>query len=158
VDRSILETLKTRNSVIGILEYFVKLKLTYPIFVDALYDYFVNNESPSIIVDRYRISKKALRARIQRIYEYVSPRRSSIHEIVKIVVNAIKDIKPIYTIDNDYATCNLCQLIIYKDFNVLVDHLRRHRDYVDMCMKKALTSLILQFTASNKYMQHNLNK
>jgi len=135
--------INVRSSIVDLLEYFVKLKLAYPVLADALYDYFVKNESPSMIAEKYGISRNVLRGRIQRIYEYASPRRGTLSNIVKLVAEAVKDIEPVYTRNDWFALCNLCNHAMFADPSVMMDHLVKvHKSYVEYHVEKALNSLI----------------
>jgi len=78
--------------------------------VRALYDYFVNNASPSDIAGRYGIGKHQVRGYVQRIMEKCDGNLARARAIIRRVAPLVLELEPVMVPANDgeLYRCKIC--------------------------------------------------
>ncbi len=129
--------LKSYSSVEKFLRYLVVKALAGRInAIQALYDYIVSNESPSVVAYRHGLSKHQLRGYAQRIIEKAgSELKAKI--LLRIFIPYILNIKPLIILCDDGSFyCPYCN--IRMDSRKVEDHVRSHRDLVTIVTRRIL--------------------
>lgn len=130
-----------KNSLAALLEYLVlKILADKEEVVKALYDYFVEGVSPSVIANKYGLSKHQIRGYVQRIMEKTgSGTRARV--FMKYTIPIIIKIKPVVKrVNGSVAICGLCgeELLI----QVIEDHIRKkHANVINDCINSVVEIL-----------------
>jgi len=129
------------------VEYMVLQRLCNPTAVDAIYDYFVNNLSPMVIVSKYRgkgITKGIIRGYVQRLYEKSHFMYQLIPYMLRRIIPMLQEIEPaIERLDgHDVSRCKICDYTLPNTMKAYVDHVRRrHKDLVDRYTERIINRL-----------------
>jgi len=129
------------------IEYVVLQRLSNPVAVDVMYEYFVNNLSPTAIASKYGgrgITRSAVRGYIQRLYEKSSFMYQLVPHMLRRIAPMLQGIEPVIERLEEYGTsrCKICGTIIsgYPEANVI--HVRRrHKDIIDRHVERIMNGL-----------------
>jgi len=138
--------------LLGVVRYMVTHMLAgNVVVVRSIYEVLGQNDSPSMIVRRYGLSKHAVKGYIQRIVERCGSRRRAeiiVSRVGPIVLGAVE---PIVVDDGNVAVCKLCMVCspdnarMVNDPSVRYSHVRRlHKAVVEMHIRRVLDELRAQ--------------
>jgi len=97
--------------------------------IEALYRYFVLDESIGVVAARYGFTKHQVRGYVQRVIEKV-PRRLAA-KAIEVLYPYLTRIKPVIYRDGRVYRCKLCNLEFINEY-AAEDHVRiDHLDLVD---------------------------
>jgi len=128
-----------------VLRYLVVKALTDKNVVKILYDYFVENISPSVLASKYGVSKYQVRGYIQRIADKMSHARA--RAVIKHVYPYLISAEDIFEYDGHaFFKCKLCGIEIPNGFErvsfAMYDHLtKKHADYIDVVVNRIIDIL-----------------
>jgi len=137
------------SRVMGLIEYVIAQKFIEPKIIDALYDYF-SDVSPSIVCERYQISKHTLRRHVQNVYSRTRLGFLITSKLFRRIVDLVReiDIVPAFEHGNGhandgYARCKLCgKLVPAPNRYILWLHLvREHKELVETIIDEVLEKL-----------------
>ena len=124
-----------RSAIESVLEYLVAKALADRFeVVQALYDYFVEGRSPSVLASRYKLSKHQIRGYVQRITEKTGSLLKA-RIIIKYATPYIMKVRPIVKRMNDnMVRCLVCGEEL--PIQVAEDHIRKYHgailaEYID---------------------------
>jgi len=133
------------SRIVDLTEYVVIQSFLEPRLIDALYDYFVNNVSPSDISEMYKIPKYLIRRHIQYVYSKINMRGVSASRLFKYVVDALKrvEIPQVFEHRGTYAVCRLCgsRISSINSYSLWLHLIKAHRDAVDSIVDDVLREL-----------------
>jgi hypothetical protein len=120
-----------RSGLASVLEYLVlKMLAGKEEVVKALYDYFVEEGSPSTIATKYGLSKHQIRGYVQRIMEKTGSGIKA-RVLMKYTIPIIIKIKPVTKkVNGSVAICGLCNEEL--PIQIIEDHIKKkHTDIVN---------------------------
>jgi len=127
------------------LRYLVIKSLIDKSVIRIIYEYFVENSSPSVLASRYGVTRHQVRGYVLRITDKMSHVKA--RAVIKHVYPYLMDLGYIFEYDGyGYFKCKLCGLEIpniYKRTQFAMhDHIsKNHMDYVDTFVDKIIESL-----------------
>jgi len=132
------------SRITELTNYIVMQYLLDPKIVDVIYDYFVNNMSPSTICEKYRIPKYIIRRHIQNVYSKTRLGPVATSKMVKLVVDVVRaiNIAPIYYQNNGHRTCRLCNNAVANNPSLRIHILKEHKEFVDALVDEVLEKIV----------------
>ncbi len=114
-----------RSSIEALLEYLVAKALAgKKDILNAIYEYFTENRSPSVLASKYGLSKHQIRGYVQRIVEKAgSVTRAKV--LIKYCMRYLERVRPVMKhISENMVRCMLCGDEV--PITVAEDHIRKH--------------------------------
>ncbi len=126
------------SSAEAVLEYLIVKSLAgRQEIVKALYEYFVEGSSPSVLASKYGLSKHQVRGYVQRITEKTGSITKA-RVLLKYTVPLILRLKPITkNINNSIVICSICNEEL--PIQIIEDHIRKKHVTV---IQESLMSII----------------
>lgn len=120
------------------VKYIIRLCIVNKVGCQSIYEYFCNNESPSDIARKLKVSKHMVRGYIQRA-------EKGFREMVVAGIDVCRNIYNINSmfhveVGDGWIRCPLCGEKIYSK-EALMAHIRiKHKDVVDLIIKNIIQS------------------
>jgi len=138
------------TSLVSVLEYLViKIMAGRDEVVRSLYEYLVNGGSPSVISEKYKLSKHQIRGYAQRVIERAGS-VSRAKAILRYSYPYIFKIKPaVKPINDSLVKCLLCGDEI--PMLIIEDHIKRqHEDVVREYVDAVIDLLLREFSKTKR--------
>jgi len=133
------------NSLRQALRYLVIKALIDKSVVRIIYEYFVEDSSPSVLASRYGVTRHQVRGYVLRITDKMSHVKA--RAVIKHVYPYLMDLGYIFEYDGQRQfRCKICGLEIHNIYKrtqfAMHDHIsKNHMDYVDTIVDRIIEAL-----------------
>jgi len=130
-----------RSATTAVLEYLIlKVLANKEEVVRALYDYFVEEASPSMLAMKYGLSKHQIRGYVQRIMEKTGSSTKA-KVLMKYAAPVVTRLKPVaIKLNGSMALCGLCNEEL--PLQIVEDHIRKkHANIISECLDSVVDVL-----------------